>query len=254
MAEDPRVVSWVYTPIKDGEAAETWAMHSLEVVHEFVDPNDFVQSLTQHRSLPFIHPDGSQQYFRCYILVLPNGEFGLFTFGTHAILDAHPNLNLLNLLLQSVNEPEKMGFKDLPWGEEWKNLPPGTITATGGPRDGWASGGAELIGSFHDILSNPVVSDIVPILRILHSLYTNSTKPTHTLRPCRLTVTKPGMATRIHRVLDRDMTKRILASLREKQYSVTQLAEASFAIATFEYNPDLTTSVEDAHVTLDGSL
>ena len=85
----------------------------------------------------------------------------------HSIADAKPALNALGLLLEYM-ATEKL--EDLAWGTEVKNLPPGPVTVTGGPREDWGTNGMALIQKFQTVFADQTVRycDIISDLNFLY--------------------------------------------------------------------------------------
>ena len=155
---DPDLPSWVYTPAASAEEAKAWAVDSLELVDGHYTPEDIIKICNQRR-LPYTRADGVEQYFRGFLISDVNGKPAFAIHGTHAIFDAHPNLNFFCTLLTHVAGAKPEESPDvLEWGTEWKNLPPGPIIATGGPKPDWDTKGMQLFGLMQQILSTPNVS------------------------------------------------------------------------------------------------
>lgn len=157
---DPDLPSWVYTPVASAEAAKVWAIDSLDLVEGHHAPEDFIRICNQRR-LPYVRADGVEQYFHAFLIADVNGKPAFAIHGTHAIFDAHPNLNFFYVLLTHVAgaKPEE-NPAGLEWGTEWKNLPPGPIIATGGAKPDWDTKGMQLFGIMQQTLNTPNVSDM----------------------------------------------------------------------------------------------
>ncbi|KAF9803492.1 hypothetical protein IEO21_09665 [Rhodonia placenta] len=223
---DPVQYWWKYTPVTTVQDVERWAVHSLEILHDKIDPDAFVTEIVSKR-LPYIHPDGVRQHWRLYLLTNSRqGKFSVFIHGVHAIFDGNSNTNFLRILFEEVTLCDVThGADRLSWGEEWRNLPPGLVTATGGHLLNWESEG-------------------VPMLRRWQTLRTNDI-------PSRQEVQNVGVIMRICDVLDAATSSRILNGLKTVGHTITRLLEAAFILAMFELNPVLGVPAKDAHVTLD---
>ncbi|OSX58585.1 hypothetical protein POSPLADRAFT_1049343 [Postia placenta MAD-698-R-SB12] len=71
-------------------------------------------------------------------------------------MDGRPTLLAFSLLLSFMSE-STVPLADLDWGTEWKNLPAGPVTATGGPRPNWETEAIPLLEKIREIYANPVV-------------------------------------------------------------------------------------------------
>ncbi|KAI0666807.1 hypothetical protein C8Q78DRAFT_1082707 [Trametes maxima] len=229
---DPDLPSWVYTSAADVEEARRWAKESLENIEDPHTPDDFVVVLNQRR-LPYRRSDGICQYFRGFFLANLNNKPAFAIHGTHAIFDAHPTLNMFSILLEHITTGR---FEDrpesLPWGTEWKNLPPGPIIATGGPRPDFNTKGLELLGIMQRVMSSPT--------------------PTLSMRPARSEPQNPNKNLRVYYIVEGETLSCLIRRSKEMGYTVTQLFEAAHALAIFHSNSDVDPS-QDYHVTMEGS-
>lgn len=234
-AVDSAVNHWVYTPASDSQEVEQWAANSFKLIDDAVTPDEFVSQMVATR-LPYVHPDGTKQYWKIYLLPnTPGGRMAIFTHGTHAIFDARPNLNMLRIILEEiVLQDRDHHVGQLPWGEEWKNLAPGPVTATGGPRPDWGTEGMKILRRWKALRT----SDI----------------PSHSLKPARLEIKDIGRQSCIHEAIDVETSSRIIKGLKQTGHTVTRLFEAALIIAMFEQNPELNAPPDEAHVTLDLSF
>ncbi|KAI1783945.1 hypothetical protein LXA43DRAFT_1067184 [Ganoderma leucocontextum] len=147
----PEFGSWLYAPLANVEAARNWADKTVYYLPDPVDPSSFLQSTVERHKIPYVLADGSEQFLRVY-LTRPDSTLNTYFLAQHAshsILDAKPGLNALSLLLQWMTTPDLESVGDLAWGTEHKNLPPGPITVTGGPRKGWSTNGTTLVEKFN---------------------------------------------------------------------------------------------------------
>ncbi|KAF7346244.1 hypothetical protein MSAN_01851400 [Mycena sanguinolenta] len=223
--------SFVYEPASDSERVLAWATESV-IIREHVDVETFISTINQTR-LPYTLSNGALQILRCFLLLSPNGdmsEHSIFFHGSHTIMDARPTFKAFSLLLEFMSKPSTSAdIKNLAWGTEWKNLPAGPVTSTGGPRPGWNARGVELLDKISNILSNPIA--------------------THSLLPSREAATIPGKPVRVHRTLSVHDSARLLRALKEVQFTVTHLFEAAQAFAIFTVNPVSESEAPNAHIT-----
>ncbi len=146
----PEFGSWVYIPLAKAEEAHDWADKTVYYLPDPIDPDSFLQSTIEKHDIPYILPDGSEQYLRVY-LTRPNSMVNAYLLtlhASHSVIDARPGLNTLSLLLEWMTTPGLADIDELAWGTEHKNLPPGPITITGGPREDWNTNGTTLVERF----------------------------------------------------------------------------------------------------------
>ena len=146
----PEFGSWIYAPLANVEAARDWANKAFYYLPEPVDPESFLQSTVETHKIPYVLADGWKQFWRVY-LTRPNSTLNTYFLAlhsSHSIVDAKPGLNALSLLLEYITTPGLTRVSDLAWGTEHKNLPPGPITITGGPREDWGTNGTALVERF----------------------------------------------------------------------------------------------------------
>ncbi|PIL25978.1 hypothetical protein GSI_11732 [Ganoderma sinense ZZ0214-1] len=227
--------SWLYSPIQSTEELYPWVSEMLTVLDEPVDPSQFVQDMNAAK-LPYVLPGGHFQYLRLY-LIRSGGAmntYGLFFHGTHALMDAHPTIVALGLLLNYMTSPDLPDITALPWGTEWKNLPAGPVTSTGGRRVEWDAVGNALLAKVAGIYRNPTPP---------HSVRTSLPNTTISGRPVRLLVE-----------LTPEESANILQGVKRLGFTSSQLLEAAVALATYSLNPISAEASSDAHVTFGSSL
>ncbi|TBU55419.1 hypothetical protein BD310DRAFT_856793 [Dichomitus squalens] len=232
---DPQLRSWIYTPVYDPTDLERWVSEVLTVLDDPVDPSTFIQNMNGNK-LPYVLPDGRAQYLRLY-LMRPSAtlnEFGFFFHGTHALMDAHPTIVALSLLLEYMTSADLPDIAGLSWGTEWENLPAGPITSTGGRRAEWDVDGNALMAKVVGIYSNPTPP---------HSLRTN-------LRP----IAVQGRPRRLVVELTAGETLNILQALKRLGFSFTNLIEAAIALSIYKLNPVSSGTESEAHVTFGSSV
>ena len=146
----PEFGSWVYAPLTTANAAHAWADQVVHYLPDPVEPSSFLQSTVETHKIPYVLADGFEQFWRVY-LKRPNSTLNTYFLAlhsSHSIVDAKPGLNALSLLLEYITTPGLTRVSDLAWGTEHKNLPPGPITITGGPREDWGTNGTALVERF----------------------------------------------------------------------------------------------------------
>lgn len=103
-----------------------------------MDSDDFMAPINLRR-LPYVLSDGTKQFVHCFLVQSPAAQdiFSIFLHGPHSIMNARPTINAFSLLMthMSVSAPPLLTI--LEWGTEWRNLPAGPVTATGGPCPNW---------------------------------------------------------------------------------------------------------------------
>ncbi|EJF55524.1 hypothetical protein DICSQDRAFT_73647, partial [Dichomitus squalens LYAD-421 SS1] len=227
--------SWIYTPISDVHEVRSWSEEVLTVQLDTpTAPSSMVKKLNSSR-LPYVLPDGRKLFLRVYLIrpVTALNVFGIFLHGTHALMDARPTLNLFHLMLEYMSLPQAISIADLPWGTEYKSLPPGPMTATGGRRKEWASEGQDLLQKVAKMYTHPYPGNIVESRTA--SIADNDLSQ-------RLAVKLTGIE-----------TSRILQTLKDLGYSFTHLLEAAVALATFTLRPIPAECSSIAHVTYDSA-
>ncbi|EMD33939.1 hypothetical protein CERSUDRAFT_117467 [Gelatoporia subvermispora B] len=224
---DSQLRSWVYVPVKDMRDLQNWLDEVTVVVPEQTDPTSFMESLSLQR-LPYILKDGGQLILRCYLVQSGNApdRYTIIFHGVHSIIDAKPTLDAFSLIFKSLANPGY--FPGLGWGQEWKQLPVGPITATGGPREGWDTAGVSLFAKLGAAYENPT--------------------PSHSLLCKRIDIAVPGKSVKAEISFSDVETRRITSVLKEHGFSVTHLIEAAHALAIFQLNPVSIVDAETAHV------
>ncbi|PIL29515.1 hypothetical protein GSI_08323 [Ganoderma sinense ZZ0214-1] len=226
----PEFGSWVYAPLPNVDAARDWANDTVcYLPSPPIDPESFVKSTIETNSIPYVLADGSEQYLRVY-LTRPNGTLNTYFLclhAAHSIIDGRPGLNALSLLLEWMTASDLPGVDELAWGTEHRNLPPGPINATGGPREDWGTKGAELVERF---LANAADQDNS------HGVACNTPHPA-----------VPGKTT--HRVLVKftlEESAKIARALKTLGFTFSELVDAACILAAFEQNPVPPDEVETA--------
>jgi len=226
---DPIFRSWVYTPAKSTDEVREWS-RKVVVIAEPTTCEDFIKATVKNR-VPYTLPDGSIVLLRYYLF--PNaGEeklFSVFVHGPHTILDGIPTINAFSNIFEWITNPEREPVESLEWGSEWRNLPPGPVTATGGPKPEWETKGMALVNQIFSAHTNPV--------------------PTLVVKPERTEVLNSAALIRAHLVIDEERTSQILRGIKAAGYSVTQLFEAAHFLAVLSHNHVDPAGLDDAHVT-----
>ena len=142
--------SWVYAPLANVDAARDWVDKTVYYVTDPSDPESFLQSTVEKHNIPYVLADGTEQFVRVY-LSRPDCTLNTYLLSlhtSHSVLDAKPGLNALSLLLEYITTSGLPRIDELAWGTEHKNLPPGPITVTGGPREDWSTSGTAMVEKF----------------------------------------------------------------------------------------------------------
>ena len=151
----------MYAPLADAKASCKWANKTVYYIPTPIGSDSFLQSTIEKYKIPYMLADGSAQYLRVY-LTRPDSNLNTYFLAlhsSHAIIDGRPGLHALSLLLEWMTTPGLPSVDELAWGTEHKNLPPGPITATGGPREDWNTKRAALVERFLSSAADPEVSD-----------------------------------------------------------------------------------------------
>ncbi|KAF8603849.1 hypothetical protein BDV93DRAFT_523001 [Ceratobasidium sp. AG-I] len=221
---DPELRSWVYTPLTSLAEAQNWARSAIQSTSTEKDSTP-ESRLCEIVSQPL--PDNLQ--LKLYLHgPYTNGEYTLFPYSSHAVLEGQAMLDLLRTLFNWMVNPSPED--ELTWGEEWRNLAPGTVVALGGELEGW------------DVESPALLEENAKVLLIK--------KPSHCLRPQRKSVTTPGKIVRVHRELDEPLTTRLIKAAKSQGVSITQVLEAAHVIATYIIEPLPLEEAVESHVRL----
>lgn len=227
---DPDLRSWVYVPAATAEEVIQWARESVVVHPEPMDSDDFM-ALVNLRRLPYVLYDGTKQFVRCFLVRSPAAQdiYSIFLHGPHSIMDARPTINAFSLLLthMSVSAPPPLTI--LEWGTEWRNLPAGPVTATGGPRPNWDGKAAPVLAKMGAILTNPI--------------------PTHSIKPQRSDPEMLGRPVRVRVQIGKDESAALVKAIKAAGFTVTHLFDAAQILAILERNPVPAESAADAHIT-----
>jgi hypothetical protein len=143
--------SWTYPSVQNRSEFSSWLNNAFCIVQrgEGLDLNAFVQDISRCR-LPYELQNANPLWLRCYLLLGDSNRYGLYFHGPHAIMDGVPTLNAFALMFQWMTNDITEPVENLPWGTEWRNLPLGPVSATGGPREDWDIAGAELLKQLLD--------------------------------------------------------------------------------------------------------
>lgn len=112
--------------------AYAWAKATVTVHNDAPSDEDFILAMSERR-LPYEPSPARKQYFSVHLLLRNSGEHSVFTHGTHAILDARPNLRVLRHFFRALSgEFDQVPLAKLSWGAEVVNLPADIVTIMGG--------------------------------------------------------------------------------------------------------------------------
>ncbi|KAH9934333.1 uncharacterized protein B0H18DRAFT_1092755 [Fomitopsis serialis] len=221
--------SWVYAPAKSAVEVLEWSRKVVVVVGPTTS-EDFIKTTVKNQ-VPYTHFDGSIILLHYYLF--PNagepGIFSLFVHGPHTILDGIPTIAAFSSIFEWMANPEREPVDSLQWGREWQNLPPGPVTATGGPRPEWKTKGMALVNQIFSMHTNPV--------------------PTLVVQPERTEIQNRGALIRSQVVIDEERTARVLQAVKVAGYSVSHLFEAAHFLAVLSHNRVGSTVLDNAHVT-----
>ncbi|KAG2157947.1 uncharacterized protein EDB93DRAFT_737015 [Suillus bovinus] len=217
--------SWVYAPVQSLSELTCWMDYAFCTVQQDLNVDAFVEDTSQRR-LPYQSQNASPLWFRCYLLLGNNKNYGLYFHGPHAIMDGGPTLSAFELMFQWMTNDATEPAENLPWGTEWHNLPLGPVSATGGPREDWNIAGIELLKQLSD-------SEVVRTIPL-------------TVRPFRMSQTAVGKTRRLERVLDPTLTRRLVNKTRMVGCSMSHLFEAAYCMVLLDRN-QLLPSVWDAY-------
>ncbi|KAM5545228.1 hypothetical protein V8D89_001339 [Ganoderma adspersum] len=236
----PEFGSWVYTALPHVAAARAWADATVHCLPDPISPESFVQSTIKKHDIPYILPDGSEQYLRVY-LTHPDSTLNAYFLclhSSHAIIDGRPGLNALSLLLEwmTTTTPDLPGVDELAWGTEHKNLPPGPITATGGPREDWNTKGTELIERFLAASADQARSHGVACKTDPRAMASASS---------------PGKTHRLLLKFTADESAKIARTLKALGFTFSELLDAACILSAFEQNPVPADEAETAFMNRD---
>ncbi|EIW77744.1 hypothetical protein CONPUDRAFT_128699 [Coniophora puteana RWD-64-598 SS2] len=221
--------NWRYYPFSEpgvetpDAAIDAWADGNIEIrTGPSFSTHDFIREM-DNRPLPytFTHADGTpgESLVRFYLAVPDDrdGEYSIVMHGAHVIMDGPPTLRLINFVLQYVVDPVKHDEEYVvgSWGNEWRNLPVGPMTATGGARDDWDTEGVKLKEK-------------------IAGLYAGS-EPPLTITPPREKVARVGDMQRPQQTIDEVSTREMLRQLKEAGFTFTHLVDAATALTIVKF-------------------
>lgn len=228
----PLARSWSYKPIYTFEDASKWAEASLTVHRTTLSDDDFILSMNQIR-LPYTNRDEliNKQHFGCHLVLRASGVHSIFFHTAHCLADASTTYNALYRIFDFISNDAHPSLHSLDWGQEWRNLPVGPITATGGAKDGRESG----IEALHAAARHAIE-------------YQQHSKGMIAQRDH---VLVRGKSLRIHRTLDSKTSQEILDALASKAFTVTHLFEAAQILAVLKAHHSKFGREDKANVILD---
>ncbi|TFK53114.1 hypothetical protein OE88DRAFT_1656975 [Heliocybe sulcata] len=221
---------WVYRSPSSERDAQQWVQDTLIVHNTECSDEDFIAWTNQTR-LPL--EDGRfTRVFQCHLLVRESGIYSLFIHASHALLDPKATIAVFRDLFDYMTR--RPSSDPLPWGEEWRNLPAGPITCTGGVRPG-----ADL--------------EVPTLLHQAASLVTRD-KPPEALQAQRTEISQQGLPVRVHSVIPAAKFSALKTRLTQLELSVTVLLEAAFVLTVFANNARNGSLSEDAYALLDMTM
>ncbi|KAJ8588835.1 hypothetical protein M405DRAFT_792501 [Rhizopogon salebrosus TDB-379] len=209
--------SWTYPSVQNRSEFSSWLNSAFCIVQrgEGLDVNAFVQDISRCR-LPYELQNANPLWFRCYLLLGDSNRYGLYFHGPHAIMDGVPTLNAFALMFQWMTNDITEPVENLPWGTEWRNLPLGPVSATGGPREDWDIAGAELLKQLLD----SEIPNTIPLA----------------LRPSWISRSAVGNTFRLERVFNPSLTRRLVNKARMIGCTMSHLFEASHCMVMLARN------------------
>ncbi|KAI0041518.1 hypothetical protein FA95DRAFT_691001 [Auriscalpium vulgare] len=233
---DTHLRSFVYTATSDVSGIQLWARESLIVRHEAMDVEAFIASINQTK-LPYVLSDGTQQILRAYLYLGPaegGNKHAIFFHGSHTLMDARPTFAALSLLLEFMSDDALGPLEEWEWGSEWKALPAGPVTATGGPKEDYEGAGLALKNRAVETMTSKLAS--------------------HSLDPQRQEAQVAGRPVRVRVIVPADTSSKLLKAAKGLGYTVTHLFEAAQALAIFAINPPSDEDKPEAHITWPQSI
>lgn len=220
--------------------ALAWGEASLTVHETSASDDDIISDITRMR-LPYRILGGHPQRFGCHLVVRPDGHHTILTHGTHAILDAHPNLYALRYLFQALVDATKLPpLETLPYGSEVANLPVDIAHLLGEEQLQAAKSGK--LKLCPQLSVNQVYT--VPYPLSLCQTYASLLKGSVGIKPQRETVIVPAHRLCVRATIDAEQTHRLLATLRRTGFSMTVLYEAAIALNTLRRQTDLSADAQ----------
>ncbi|KDR74862.1 hypothetical protein GALMADRAFT_249776 [Galerina marginata CBS 339.88] len=223
---DPQLRSWVYRPATSQEDIAHWLQNSVIIHPEPTDVQEFISETIYGRL------EDRPGRFIMYCIIFPvrgrENVFGVFMHGSHALMDPRATMNAFKIMCSKMVESKPSPFEDLAWGTEWKNLPDGPVTSTGGPLPGWEERGAPILSRY---------------------LEAQTVKPdTWTLCPQRRDITDHGRAIRVRSYIQPPEVLALTQAVKAGGFSMDQLFQAAQALAVCKMNPIPEDQLENAHV------
>ncbi|KAI0340624.1 hypothetical protein BDW22DRAFT_1430758 [Trametopsis cervina] len=233
---------WSYKLTTNVDDAVVWAAQTFEVLDEPIENEGVIALLNQRK----LETEQYPQIMRALLTRLPSREstYGIFMHGTHAIMDARPTLNAFKRLFATMVSETPL-LEELPWGQEYENLPKGPVTITGGLRE-----------DAHATL--PALAKRV---------FSDSARDTPTLGPHLATMSRgimqPGLPVRVRITFSVEDSAAIIRALKhlnsdtavahgenKRRVTITNLFEAAQILTIFQANEVPDEQALYAHVTL----
>ncbi|KLO13116.1 hypothetical protein SCHPADRAFT_928791 [Schizopora paradoxa] len=241
---DEDLRSWKYTTLQNGdrERLSSWIDESLTIRRGAFDTEAFISEMNQSRT-PYVHADGHEQHIHFYLFIedsvaAASGTLraALFLHGGHIILDVRPALRCLSALFDWImtNPPV---LAEIAWGTEWKRLPAGPLTATGGPRDDFDTKGMELLQRAGALMMDP--------------------DPSLSINTPRTTVAHPGKVIRFNKSFDKQTSSEILQACKKAGFTMQHLTDAALMLhvaEAVEANGMNGVDPSKAHITLNPTV
>ncbi|KAG0695030.1 hypothetical protein DFH29DRAFT_814617 [Suillus ampliporus] len=186
--------------------------------------------------LPYTNRDGvlNKQHFGCHLLLRASGVHSIFFHTAHCLADGFATYNAFYRIFDFISNDAHPSINSLGWGQEWRNLPVGPITATGGLKEGWESGVEALHAAARQAMEHQ--------------------KHSKGLTAQRNQVLTRGKSVRIHRILDSKTFKEILDALALTGFTVTHLMEAAQVLVVLKAHHCELLREDKANVILDFTM
>jgi hypothetical protein len=145
---DPDFRSWLYLPASSVTEVQEWINTSTRLIKEATNVEDFIKGRSKERAEGY--GDGLVMHIFAFPVLDKPGTLAAFMHGTHAIMDAPTTVRAFKMLCEWM-VMSTISLDALEWGEEWKNLPEGPVTRTGGPREDFEGQGMALLDRVAEI-------------------------------------------------------------------------------------------------------
>ncbi|KAG9033891.1 hypothetical protein FRB95_014094 [Tulasnella sp. JGI-2019a] len=229
---DHQLRSWVYHRGQSTEEVRNWAQKGLQVTSH-AQPQAYGQLLVSSLIKDSQPPELADQPFACHLVVAPDTTTpnAILFHASHALMDGPGALTIFKKFLHWVVVDLPSGSDTYEWGTENRNLPLGLVTATGGVRNEWEKWHGKLMEEREAAFAF------------------EAKQPTHSLSPSRQDITSPGNVF-ANRKISSAITTQLVKVIKGMSFTITQLFDAAFILATFKYHTEISGNKSQAHITL----